>query len=786
MNVGTLTIEMAANIGRLQADMSQAKTLVTDATRSIASAADYAKGALLGLASIGSVMAFKSMVDDVIQAKVELQRLAIQTGASVESLSAIGAVAKITGTDIGTVATAINKMQKNLALGTEDGKGAADALKAIGISFNDFKTLKADEQLLQVAKAFDKFEDGGGKAAGAQLIFGKAGAQLLPLMKELAEKNELVGKTTTASAIEATEYAKNIKQLEAAGNAWKREMVDAMLPTLVKVSEAFVTARKEGGLLAGVWAGLATLLTGDDQFKNDKALVEQTERLMQLQNGMDKLRSNGYDASTLAVKATMKQIDAVKAEIATTQAYRKELAQVADAKAKAAKAKDDERAKNGQVPITGAGDDGRGLKDDPTRKILEGKLKAQEEFIAAEKTQLKTREQYLDFYRGLEYFNLRETETKKQELVADNLKTTLGAYDKELADLAIYMAKVARITDREDGRNKMAEVNKRRAAAEVEANKLIGDSVLALMAVQRQFDLATIERTRQDAIANSNAQFQIDMLGMETLEVQKLTEARRIKLQLDERIYLLKKLDPNADTSGAAAQAAAQTAIATAKIEESYKKQRIAVFGADEAVRKYIEDIGNQGAQMERIFTNAFKGMEDALVNFVKTGKLDFKSLADGIITELIRIQVQQSIMQPISSAFKGAGGAAGLFDKAKSLFGFADGGIMSSQGSMPLHAYSSGGVASSPQLAMFGEGSTPEAYVPLPDGRSIPVTMRGNAGGGGVTIMQPITINATNASAETVGQIRALFPTFLAENKRAVEGIIQRAAASRGGRLTA
>ena len=35
----------------------------------------------------------------------------------------------------------------------------------------------------------------------------------------------------------------------------------------------------------------------------------------------------------------------------------------------------------------------------------------------------------------------------------------------------------------------------------------------------------------------------------------------------------------------------------------------------------------------------------------------------------------------------------------------------------------------------MFGEGSRPEAYVPLPDGRSIPVTMKGNGGGTNVTV---------------------------------------------------
>lgn len=55
----------------------------------------------------------------------------------------------------------------------------------------------------------------------------------------------------------------------------------------------------------------------------------------------------------------------------------------------------------------------------------------------------------------------------------------------------------------------------------------------------------------------------------------------------------------------------------------------------------------------------------------------------------------------------------------------FADGGIMSSRGRLPLSFYSAGGIADSPQMAVFGEGRLPEAYVPLPDGRSIPVTMK-------------------------------------------------------------
>jgi len=60
----------------------------------------------------------------------------------------------------------------------------------------------------------------------------------------------------------------------------------------------------------------------------------------------------------------------------------------------------------------------------------------------------------------------------------------------------------------------------------------------------------------------------------------------------------------------------------------------------------------------------------------------------------------------------------------------FAQGGVMTSSGPMPLEKYAKGGIAREPQLALYGEGRKPEAYVPLPDGRSIPVSM---SGGGNV-----------------------------------------------------
>lgn len=76
----------------------------------------------------------------------------------------------------------------------------------------------------------------------------------------------------------------------------------------------------------------------------------------------------------------------------------------------------------------------------------------------------------------------------------------------------------------------------------------------------------------------------------------------------------------------------------------------------------------------------------------------------------------------------------------------FANGGIMTEFGPVALRKYANGGIANSPQLAVYGEGSMNEAFVPLPDGRSIPVTMTGGVAGSSVVNQVSIEINVDNA----------------------------------------
>jgi len=72
-------------------------------------------------------------------------------------------------------------------------------------------------------------------------------------------------------------------------------------------------------------------------------------------------------------------------------------------------------------------------------------------------------------------------------------------------------------------------------------------------------------------------------------------------------------------------------------------------------------EMSNFANQAEKTIVNAFSRAEDALVNFVKTGKVDFKSLVDSMLGDLTRLLARQALMG-LFNQFAGAGGILGSF----------------------------------------------------------------------------------------------------------------------------
>lgn len=159
-------------------------------------------------------------------------------------------------------------------------------------------------------------------------------------------------------------------------------------------------------------------------------------------------------------------------------------------------------------------------------------------------------------------------------------------------------------------------------------------------------------------------------------------------------------------------------------------------------------------------------------------GQVIIRALSD-VIARLIVVKTLQTFLGGLFGGFGGGGGTAsaaqsagftpaasagplfergGVFPAALvrrvPLLGFEKGGVIAGDllRHVPIKAYEAGGIARSPQLAIFGEGkaSKGEAFVPLPDGRSIPVTLRG--GGGGAPSPQ-ITFEIHAMDAQNVKQ---------------------------------
>jgi lambda family phage tail tape measure protein len=132
---------------------------------------------------------------------------------------------------------------------------------------------------------------------------------------------------------------------------------------------------------------------------------------------------------------------------------------------------------------------------------------------------------------------------------------------------------------------------------------------------------------------------------------------------------------------------------------------------------EYAYSVSDATKGLEQSIVNSFKGMEDAFVQFVTTGKFSFSDMAQSIISDLTRIAVQQTITGPLAKALLGrmensgsGGGLSGLGGLLGGLFTRGASTASSGGGTAFAGAASSifsGSFASGGSFKVPGAGST-------------------------------------------------------------------------------
>ena len=190
---------------------------------------------------------------------------------------------------------------------------------------------------------------------------------------------------------------------------------------------------------------------------------------------------------------------------------------------------------------------------------------------------------------------------------------------------------------------------------------------------------------------------------------------------------------------------------------------------------RWRKSAGNMAENLADTVENAFKGMEDAFVKFVQTGKLSFTDLANSIIADLVRMSVRASMSGIWDLIGQGLGALAGAFSSSavtgKGMSFAGSGASESASLGLMRHGHALGDVFTglqgfsnqivsrptlfsySSQLTRFAKGGVmgeagPEAVMPLTRTASGHLGVRSDGSG-----QVPVVVNIVNNTGQEARQ---------------------------------
>jgi len=178
--------------------------------------------------------------------------------------------------------------------------------------------------------------------------------------------------------------------------------------------------------------------------------------------------------------------------------------------------------------------------------------------------------------------------------------------------------------------------------------------------------------------------------------------------------------------------------------ELSGNKKEESLNNIQKGAKAYFDTIGDFAKQTQDAVAGAFKGMEDALVKFVQTGKLNFSDLARSIMADLTRMLVRASLLNflspfPFFDRITGGKNAMGnAYDAGNKISKFAKGGIIKNP---TMFAYGSGGYGN---FGLMGEAG-PEAIMPLKRGANGKLGVQSSGGVGNIVV----NVDASGSSVQ-------------------------------------
>lgn len=193
---------------------------------------------------------FAEMIVSTAEYSHAVEHASEMTGRSTDSIQEMGYASRLAGLDGDTLQNGFVHLAKAMGAVRDGSMESARAFARLGVHATDSRGKLRDQEVVfgELADAIKKLPEGAERSAAAVSIFGKAGAELVPILRggseglrKMREEAQQLGAVMSPEAIEqGAEFAKNLTRLKTAGEGLVHDFAEPFIEVLNPLIDMFI------------------------------------------------------------------------------------------------------------------------------------------------------------------------------------------------------------------------------------------------------------------------------------------------------------------------------------------------------------------------------------------------------------------------------------------------------------------------------------------------------------------------------------------------------------------
>lgn len=269
-SLASLVVDLQLESAQLRAGLDQANAKLESFGKKADKIGKLVTGALSLKIAKDAALNLVGFIQKGAESADSMGKLAQSAGAPVEEFSKLAFAARMSGSSSEDMGNALERLSKGMSEASAGGAQQTALFNALGVSITgaDGKMRSSTAVFGDITDALSQMEDGAEKTALAQDIFGKSGADLIPLMNEgrkgidaAAESAKKFGLVVTAEGAKSAEaFNDSLDMMSEIGTGLAQRVAADLTPALTALIETFTESKTGADSLDGAASVLATTM----------------------------------------------------------------------------------------------------------------------------------------------------------------------------------------------------------------------------------------------------------------------------------------------------------------------------------------------------------------------------------------------------------------------------------------------------------------------------------------------------------------------------------------------